>query len=357
MKKSPTPTQESMPPQETPLLQVRDLAVSFSIRTKRTKEDPNEDKARSLFRVLRPQKNVPIRAVDGVSFHIEKGETLGLVGESGCGKSTTGRALVRLEKMKRGKVTLGELDVHRARGKNLLAIRRQMQMVFQDPYGSLNPRMTVGELIAEPLRSLKLEPQRRARQDRVASLLEEVGLDPAVSTRFPHEFSGGQRQRIAIARALAPSPSLIIADEPVSALDVSVQAQIVNLFEGLREQYTLAMLFIAHDLAVVRHLSDRIAVMYFGRIVEIGASDALVSEPLHPYTRTLLDAVPVPDPTRRKIKPPPLGDVPSHLEPPKGCAFHPRCEHSVERCTREEPLLKIGKLERPVACHVAHGET
>ena len=352
---------ESMPPTERPLLQVRDLAVHFAIRAQR--EGPKgavpegKDIAKSLLRALRPSRNVAIRAVDGVSFYVQRGETLGLVGESGCGKSTTGRALVRLEKMKAGKITLGDIDVHKARGAELQKVRRQVQMVFQDPYGSLNPRMTIGELVAEPLASLGVEKDKNKRQEKVAELLERVGLGANLASRFPHEFSGGQRQRIATARALAPNPALIIADEPVSALDVSVQAQIVNLFEELREALNLAMLFIAHDLAVVRHLSDRIAVMYFGRIVEVGASEALVNDPLHPYTRALLDAVPVPDPHAPIKETNDLGDIPSHLNPPRGCAFHPRCKEAVDRCLVEAPLLKIGKLERPVACHVTHGET
>jgi oligopeptide/dipeptide ABC transporter ATP-binding protein len=358
--KRPKP-RESIPPTEQPLLTVRDLAVHFRVAS--THKDgglPKDlpDVARALVGAIRPPKQLTVKAVDGVSFHIARGETLGLVGESGCGKSTTGRAVMRLERPRAGKVLLDDLDVHRARGGSRRKVRRASQMVFQDPYSSLDPRMTIGEIVREPLRSLGPEKSGKDQRARVIELLDRVGFGERDAGRYPHELSGGQRQRVAIARALAPQPKLLVADEPVSALDVSIQAQIVNLLVELQEELNLSMLFIAHDLAVVRHVSHRIAVMYLGRLVEVGLAEGLVEEPLHPYTRALLSAVPVPDPEieRRRRHIVLGGDVPSPLSPPTGCAFHPRCSEAVDRCAQDAPLLKIGKLERPVACHVAHGE-
>ncbi len=294
-----------------------------------------------------------VRAVDDVSFSISAGETLGLVGESGCGKTTTGNAVMQLEPPTSGEVVF--------EGRNLLKLdpserrkaRRRMQMIFQDPYGSLNPRMSVGKIIEEPMYVHRLHASRKERRDRVRELLELVGLSPWHAARYPHEFSGGQRQRIAAARSLAVEPSFIVCDEPVSALDVSIQAQIINLLRGLQDRLGVAYLFIAHDLKVVRHISNRIAVMYLGKIVELAGSDGLYDRPLHPYTRALLSAVPVADPeieTRRKriILP---GDVPSPVNPPSACRFHPRCPWAQARCADEEPKLTAVDGGRQVACH------
>jgi oligopeptide/dipeptide ABC transporter ATP-binding protein len=354
---------ESLPPVAPPLVQVRDLAVHYKVPAiappgSRMPQDL-PDLARIMFSAIVPTSEINLRAVDGIDLHIEDGETLGLVGESGCGKSTLGRAFVRLEEPARGKILLDDIDLHRARGRKLKDVRRSVQMIFQDPYASLNPRMTVGDTILEPMRALGVGANERERKERLADLMERCGLDPRMARRYPHEFSGGQRQRVAIARALAPGPRLIVADEPVSALDVSIQAQILNLLEELQRSLSLTMLFIAHDLAVVRHISHRIAVMYLGRLVEVAPSPLLCADPLHPYTRALLSAVPSPDPkTARTAERIVLkGDPPSPLRPPKGCAFWPRCSEAVERCKRETPVLKIGKLGRPVACHVAHDET
>lgn len=353
---------DSLPPLSPPLVQVRDLAVHFKVQgaappaIRMPRDLP--DVARVLFSAIVPRPESVLRAVDGVTFHIGEGETLGLVGESGSGKSTTGRALVRLEKPLRGHLEIDGIDVRSARGGILKQLRRRVQMVFQDPYASLNPRMTLGEIVAEPLFALGLERDPARAQERVKELLNRCGLDPRMVHRYPHEFSGGQRQRIAIARALAPGPKLIVADEPVSALDVSIQAQIVNLLAELQRSLGLSMLFIAHDLAVVRHISQRVAVMYLGRIVEVGTTRALFTEPLHPYTRALLSAVPVPDPKvqRRRGLKVVEGDVPSPLSPPRGCPFHPRCPDAKDRCREDAPVIKIGRLDRPFACHVAHGE-
>ena len=356
-------TSDTSPPATPPLVQVRDLAVSFKVpnATPPSLRMPRDlpDVARALFGAIVPRRENALRAVDGVSFHIEAGETLGLVGESGSGKSTTGRALVRLERPSRGVVNIDDIDVRRAKGGALKKLRRRVQMVFQDPYASLNPRMTVGDILEEPLVALGVEKRKKAREERVRELMSQCGLDPRLIRRYPHEFSGGQRQRIAIARALAPGPKVLIADEPVSALDVSIQAQIVNLLENLQQSLGLSLLFIAHDLAVVRHISQRVAVMYLGRIVEVAPKQKLYEDPLHPYTRALLAAAPTPEPKVERNKARILleGDLPSPLSPPKGCAFHPRCPDATERCRVDEPVLKIGKLDRPVACHVAHGET
>jgi peptide/nickel transport system ATP-binding protein/oligopeptide transport system ATP-binding protein len=295
----------------------------------------------------------PVRAVDGVSFEIHRGETLGLVGESGCGKSSVGRTILRLQEPTSGSAALDGTEIFALQPEALRAMRRRMQMIFQDPYGSLNPRMTVGEAVAEGIRIHRLATG-AAVQERVAALLGEVGLDPGYATRYPHEFSGGQRQRIGIARALAVEPSLIICDEPVSALDVSVQAQVLNLLADLQRQRGFAYLFIAHDLAVVRQVAQRIAVMYLGRIVETGPVDAVLAEPRHPYTIALRSAVPEADPARHGGRIVLAGDPPSPAAPPPGCAFHPRCFHPSrsERCRTERPELRpVG--EQTVACHYA----
>lgn len=295
----------------------------------------------------------PVRAVDGVSFTIARGETLGLVGESGCGKTSVGRTLLRLQEPTAGQALLDGEDLFALEPRELRRRRRRMQMVFQDPYGSLNPRLTIGDSVAEGLEIHKLArgPDLKAR---VSQLLEEVGLDRSYATRYPHEFSGGQRQRIGIARALAVEPDLIVCDEPVSALDVSVQAQVLNLLIELQAARGLAYLFIAHDLAVVRQIAHRVAVMYLGRIVETGATETILAEPKHPYTIALRSAVPEPDPTKQKQRIVLAGDPPSPATPPSGCPFHPRCFHPKkdQRCEVERPALRVVGGVR-VACHYA----
>jgi len=336
-----TPLAPPAPPAPPPLLAVEGLVKHF----------PGE---RPWFGLGRARRVV--RAVDGVSFAVAPGETLGLVGESGCGKSTVGRAILRLIEPDAGRVTLDGTDVLALGARELRMLRRRMQIVFQDPYGSLNPRMTVRQMLAEPLVIHRLAPGGSpdvAR--RVAALLEEVGLDLAFANAYPHELSGGQRQRVGIARALSVEPHVVVLDEPVSALDVSVQAQVLNLLAELQQKRRLTYLFIAHDLAVVKHIADHVAVMYLGKIVEYGPAAALYSDPRHPYTKSLLSAVPVPDPRAQRQRIVLQGDVPSPAAPPPGCPFHPRCPHPKrsDRCSTEAPPLSEVTPGRLAACHYA----
>ena len=320
------------------LLRVRDLKTHFPVR-----------------RGLLARTVGHVRAVDGISFDIRQGRTLGLVGESGCGKTTAGRTILRLIPATSGSVEFDGQDVFALAPGDLRRLRRHMQIIFQDPYGSLNPRMTIGGIIGEPLRVHGLA-RGKVLEDRVAQLLDHVGLSPAYRNRYPHEFSGGQRQRIGIARALALDPRFIVCDEPVSALDVSIQAQILNLLERLQKELGLTYLFIAHDLAVVSHISDDVAVMYLGRIVEQSAAARLYANPLHPYTKCLMSAIPRSTPTKSKQRIVPRGEVPSALNPPSGCPFHPRCPWAFDRCPVEAPLLLPVKDEpdHVVACHLYH---
>jgi len=292
-----------------------------------------------------------VHAVDGVSLDVASGETLGLVGESGCGKSTTGRCIMRLIEPSAGEIWFQGRDVTNLEGEALRAMRRDMQIIFQDPFASLNPRHTVGSIIGEAFVIHGLVKNRREMEDRVATLLETVGLRADHMRRFPHEFSGGQRQRIGIARALAVEPKLIVCDEPVSALDVSIQAQVINLLEDLQEQFGLTYLFIAHDLSVVEHISDRVAVMYLGRVVEVATAEELYANPLHPYTEALLSAVPIPDPKVKRKRIVLQGDVPNPIRPPSGCHFHTRCPIAQPRCSVEVPALRDSGGGHMVSCH------
>ncbi|MGE5270088.1 MAG: ABC transporter ATP-binding protein [Thiohalocapsa sp.] len=318
-----------------PLLQVRDLVKNFPVKT-------------GLFGGAAEQ----VHAVDHVSFDIAAGETLGLVGESGCGKSTTGRCILRLTEPTAGEIRFEGRDVTALSGAALRALARYMQIIFQDPYASLDPRMTVGSIVGEALIIHGLTKTRREFEDRIVELLETVGLGADHMRRYPHEFSGGQRQRIGIARALAVSPKLIVCDEPVSALDVSIQAQVINLLEDLQQKFGLTYLFIAHDLSVVEHISTRVAVMYLGRIVEIAAAADLYRAPQHPYTEALLSAVPIPDPTAKRQRIRLAGDVPNPINPPQGCHFHTRCPYAFERCSREAPQLREIAPGHHAACHL-----
>ena len=319
-----------------PLLRVKDLVKQFPI------------KGSLLSRTVDK-----VHAVDGVSFELAAGETLGLVGESGCGKSTTGRCILRLIEPTSGEVWFNGKSVTAASKDELRALARDMQIIFQDPYASLDPRMTVSAIVGEALTIHKLTKTPREYDDRIVQLLETVGLSADHMRRFPHEFSGGQRQRIGIARALAVNPKLIVCDEAVSALDVSIQAQVINLLEDLREQFKLTYIFIAHDLSVVEHISHRVAVMYLGRIVEIAPAKLLYTNPLHPYTEALLSAVPIPDPTVKRKRIPLQGDVPSPIHPPSGCHFHTRCPIAQKGlCDREKPQLKQSAQGHWVSCHL-----
>jgi oligopeptide/dipeptide ABC transporter ATP-binding protein len=339
----------------TPLVEIVALKRSFHVKVAHARGPGiGAGLRRALFR-----RNAEVRAVDGVSLSIQPGETLGLVGESGCGKSTLGRTLLRLIEPSSGSIRFDGQALEGLPAGKLRGFRRHMQMIFQDPYASLNPRMTVFATLSEPLEIHALATTRRARSERVAALLEEVGLPADSGSRYPHEFSGGQRQRIGIARALAVKPRFIVADEPISALDVSIQAQIVNLLVDLQRRENLTYLFISHDLKIVQHISDRVAVMYLGKLVELAPAEGLYREPLHPYTQALLSAVPVADPGRKpsdkKTRIVLEGDVPSPIDPPSGCPFHPRCQvkDKPAACFTEMPPLRELRPGHTVACHVA----
>jgi oligopeptide transport system ATP-binding protein len=324
-------TQTQTTSQDDVLVSVQDLQMYFPVRSG----------------IIFQRKIADIKAVDGVSFQIRRGETLGLVGESGCGKTTTGRCILQLYKPTDGQVLFEGQDLTTLKGSQLRRFRRRMQMIFQDPYSSLDPRQNAGSIIGEPLIVHKMTNSRGEYREQVAELLSVVGLNPSMSNRFPHEFSGGQRQRIGVARALAVRPSLIVCDEPVSALDVSIQAQVINLLQEIQEQFQLTFLFIAHDLAVVRHISNRVAVMYLGHIVEIADQDELYRNPLHPYTKALLSAVPIPDPMVESQRERIIlqGDVPSPLRPPPGCVFHTRCPIAIDDCHQAVAELRSRGLQ------------
>ena len=318
------------------LIRIEDLVMHFPIY-------------RGIF-----QKQVgAVRAVDGISFSIKRGETLGLVGESGCGKSTTGRAILQLYRPTAGHVFYEDQDLTLLKGEELRHMRRKMQMIFQDPYASLNPRMTVGDIVGEPLIVHNVASGKEV-QDRVENLLELVNMNPSFASRYPHEFSGGQRQRIGVARALALQPAFIVCDEPISALDVSIQAQVINLLEDLQSEFNLTYLFIAHDLSMVRHISDRVAVMYLGIIAEIADRNTLYANPLHPYSKALLSAVPIPDPVIEKDRSRIIleGDVPSPVNPPSGCHFRTRCPIAKEICAEQTPVLREVEAGHFAACHL-----
>jgi oligopeptide transport system ATP-binding protein len=320
-----------------PLVKVRDLRKHFPVR-----------------RGLIIERQIgSVKAVDGITFDIAKGETLGLVGESGCGKTTAGRTILGLYPATSGQALIDGIDVHHSNREAIKMLRRKAQMIFQDPYASLNPRWTVAGIIGEPLRVHNILPDPQARAERVKELMLRVGLSPQLINRFPHEFSGGQRQRIGVARALASNPSFIVCDEPISALDVSIQAQVVNLLEDLQDEFGLTYLFIAHDLSMVRHICDRVAVMYLGVIVELAERDELYEHPLHPYTQALLSAVPIPDPKKDRSRQRIIlaGDVPSPLNPPPGCRFHPRCPIAMDQCSRIQPEWREVAPGHWVACH------
>ena len=328
----------AVPASDRPLLEVRGLVKNFPI-------------GGGLF-----SKKEFVHAVRGVDLEVRTGETLGVVGESGCGKSTLGRCILRLIEPTAGSVRFEGTDLSTLSPRDMRRTRRFLQIIFQDPYSSLNPRMRVGAIVGEGLAIHGLE-DKATRRDRVLGLLGKVGLHASAYDRYPHEFSGGQRQRIGIARALAVEPRFIVADEPVSALDVSVQAQIVNLLQDLQQQMNLSFLFIAHDLRVVEHISHRVAIMYLGNIVELAASEELYRAPRHPYTKALLSAVPTPEPGRKRERIVLQGDVPSPVTPPSGCAFHPRCPHAIDVCRKETPALTTGARGHAVACHVFPAET
>ena len=340
MNLSPTPTPNTAAtPEAAPVLQVRSLVKHFPV----------------MRGIVFERQIGAVRAVDGISFDIARGETLGLVGESGCGKTTAGRTILGLYPMTSGSVIIDGHAIESAKSRaELLIIRRKAQMIFQDPYASLNPRWTVNAIVSEPLRVHKLIENEKDRSERVNELLKLVGISSRLVNRFPHEFSGGQRQRIGIARALASDPLFIVCDEPISALDVSIQAQVVNLMEDLQDQFGLTYLFIAHDLSMVRHICDRVAVMYLGIMAELAGRDELYDNPLHPYTQALLSAVPIPDPKKDRARRRTIltGDVPSPINPPSGCRFHPRCPLAVDRCSQEIPAWRQVSPGHWVACHL-----
>ncbi|WP_066388950.1 ABC transporter ATP-binding protein [Neobacillus mesonae] len=319
--------------EEKPLLQVRKLKKYFPVT--------------NSFGKVTGQ----VKAVNNVSFEMKEGETFGLVGESGCGKSTTGRTIMRLVEPTEGEAIYRGKDIYRLKGNELMSMRREMQMVFQDPYSSLNPRKRIGHILEETLKIHRIG-NKKERMERVMEMLNRVGFQSEQYYRYPHEFSGGQRQRIGLARALMVNPKLIICDEPVSALDVSIQSQVLNLLEEIQEEFKLSYLFVSHDLSVVRHISDRIGVMYLGEMVEEAETDELYANPLHPYTRALLSAVPVPNPAVKRERITLKGEVPSPLNPPSGCVFHPRCPHATEICKQKVPVKKMVAANHAVACHL-----